>query len=180
MSRYLELAKKLKTLSDQAKSEGERKNASALLSKIMLKHNISIDQVNEDENLQEYVFDIKAAKNRKLFVQVCCALFDRDVIIYTCHSPRKMRVVLNMAQKLELEVSFEVYLRAHSKQLKQMQKDFYQAFLIANHLFPKTPNPTAIGKETPLTLEEKQELRRQFSMAKGLEKTVVHKSLTTG
>ena len=77
MSKYLDLAKKIKALAEKG-SPGEKENAAKALKKIMLKYGISESQLDDD--IEDYR-KIKVGSNKlhiRLLTQICYVVFNTD------------------------------------------------------------------------------------------------------
>lgn len=85
MDRIIELAKKLKALSERGEG-GEKLNADRMLRDLMEKHGISLSDI-EDESTEMRLFHFKA-KQHKIFIQVAAMVIGKDVQFFSCRGKR--------------------------------------------------------------------------------------------
>lgn len=162
MSKYIELAKKLKILSEQGVA-GERYNAQKMLDNLIRKHNISFEQI-ESEKKEQLVYIVKKSQAR-LFSQVVYSVLGKEYEVrVSIKHPTQKWVMSTKSQEIEIRLKFDFYWKAYQKQLEI----FYQAFLQKNSIFPDDPELKL--KESELTEEEKERRRRIVAMAIGMEK----------
>lgn len=93
MSKYLDLAKKIKALAEKG-SPGEKENAAKALKKIMLKYGISESQLDDD--IEDYR-KIKVGSNKlhiRLLTQICYVVFNTDDFgLYSAKGERGVKYI---------------------------------------------------------------------------------------
>lgn len=168
MSKILDLAKKLKALSDRGVG-GEKENAQQMLAELIEKHGISIDEIEEPERKQE-VLDCKI-KQKEMMGQVAYMVLGSKARVYESTRNKNCLVVeCTKAEYLEIEASFEFFWRAYEKELKL----FYQAFIQKNRIFSGDVD----GRELKdLTEQELKDLRRVMGMKDSIDKYNLNKML---
>lgn len=170
MSKILELAKKLKTLSERGVG-GEAENAATMLSNLMDKHNISIEQLEEIKRQNER-FKINTSQIQ-LFGQVAHMVGNFDVYEVKDRKSNIMegiQVSCTKAEYLELSATFDFYWSAYEKE----QKIFYQAFVQKNNIFPVNGNEVDVGK---MSEEERKEALEVLRLSLSLNKHHFNKTL---
>lgn len=165
MSKLLDLAKKLKALSEQGEG-GEKRNATTMLESLIKKHGIKLDDLEEEKVIENR---FKLTKDEeKLFIQVASVTID-GVKIYGINGNKTARkhitFVINCtaAEALEIRAKFEFYKQAWNKDLKL----FFRAFIHKNHLAISSKGEE---DEKELTSEELADIYRMAQMMKGMDK----------
>lgn len=173
MSKYIELAKKLKALAERGEG-GEKENAQKMLDELMQKYDISMDEIELDKREDRMFKGVKPAFS-KLFAQVVYAVIgkDWDGVGKSLRYPSLRWVKCSAAEKIEIEVRFSIYCRAYVKEIGL----FYEAFIQANGIFPIANESTSDEPEKELSLEERQKQYKILSMSQGIEKVDIHKQL---
>lgn len=164
MSKILELAKKLKALADRG-IDGEKDNAVDALNRLLKKHNISLQEL-EEEKIITKVF--KVGRHKQLFVQCSASISDSIKLFGHRHSKVKMIVDLTTSQFIELEAKFEFYKKDYEKKERQ----FFDAYIQSNRLFGE-------GKldASKLTEEEIAEIRETLRLSQAIKKAEYFKQL---
>jgi hypothetical protein len=167
MSKYIELAKKLKALADQGVG-GEKTNAEEQLKKLLRKHRISLSEL--EVNFSEWrKFKLKRGfKSNDLFFQVAASVFNTSNFTYRGHGGS---ISLNCTpeQMIEIECKYNFYYTA----FKTDASLFYRAFVQRNHIVPS--NSTKLIGE--MSEKEQEEALRMLKMAKSLDVHSFHKQL---
>jgi len=145
-----ELAKKLKALAERGIG-GEKINAEIALKRLLKKHNISLEDIEEETKYRRY---IKVPKSKeKLFHQICANVLGRDFSVYG--NPRKPGfsiIDLSNSDFLEIEAKYKFYLKCYQEELDV----FYLAFVQKNNLFTKG----IVLKESEVSQEELDRFER--------------------
>lgn len=137
MSKYIELAKKIKALADKG-VDGEKENAERLLKDIMKKHNISIEDL-EDEKIEMFYFKIESYKHDLEFkiLNQLAGIF--ELKLYGKFPPKLMReyklpgnfgIQCSKLIYIEIKAKYEFYCQRFKKRLDE----FFFAFCIKNDL----------------------------------------------
>lgn len=166
MNKHIELAKKLKALSEKGVG-GEKINADNLLKKILKKYNIDIKNI-EDETTYDYYFNVD---NIKLFTQIAKFInyefklysFPKDVM-KKYHLNGNIMINCSALEFVHINSMYDHYLDLYNKELDI----FMGAFLTANDLLIKPPP----GKEknlNDLSEEEREKYIRQQTMSLGVK-----------
>lgn len=134
-SKAISLAKKLQELANRGVG-GEASNAKLLLDKLVAAHNITLDDLEQEER-HWCEYDI-ALKHQDLFWSIVFnVICDFDgTYKQSSRSKRKISLNLTYAEQLELTAKFDHYVRNYDKQLAM----FANAFIYKHKLFPnRTP-----------------------------------------
>jgi hypothetical protein len=141
MSKHIELARKLKALSEQGIG-GEKTTAEEMLNALLKKHNITIEEI-EGEKLEDYYFNIKDEQHN-LWIQVVKRV-NISIKIYGAF-PKKLIKELRLegnymikctaSEYIEIEAKFDFY----NKLFKAEFDIFVIAFFNANDLLIDNPN----------------------------------------
>lgn len=143
MSKYLELAKKLKELAERG-VDGEKVNAEQLLHKIMKKHNITEEDLN-DLKEETFCFNVQGKYKEfesQLLVQIAGQLdlhirgeFKKaDMKNY--HLDGNFGLICTKFQFIEIKSKFDFY----RSQLTKRLDEFMFAFFITNKLLIEPKN----------------------------------------
>lgn len=170
MSRYLELAKKLKALAEQGVG-GEKSNAEMQLKKLMAKHNISLEEL-ETNTKSWCLFKIKRGhRSRDLLFQIVThVLAESSVRFYRGKQQNQVEIECTPEQHIEIECKYAFYLSA----LLVDEKIFYRAFIQKNKLFNPAGGSQLIGE---LSEKDRQEALKVLLMTESMEKHQFSKQL---
>lgn len=165
MSKYIELAKKLKELADRGVG-GEKQNAIAMLDSLMKKHSITMDQI-EEEKTSDYFFTIEKS-DKKLWHQIVKKV-NYSIKTYG-EFPKKLikdyalkgnyMIFCTALEYIEIEVKYNFYKRLYSEEVDI----FYSAFLKANNLLVENPN-----SDEEMTKEDYEEWKRINELSKKIK-----------
>jgi hypothetical protein len=177
MEKNIELLKKLKALSEKGVG-GEATNATDMLNKLLKKHNLTLEDLEEDKK-NDYYFST-SGMHSELLHQIA-KMVNSEVKCYDV--PLKMvkkhklsgNFILNCtsAEFIEIDQMFSVYKNLLDKELKV----FYYAFLQTNDLLI-TPKKGSEKKLSDLSKEEKEQLLRANEMASLIKKETVRKQIS--
>lgn len=166
-NKILTLAKKLKALADNG-FDGERDNAMIMLKKIMEKHSITMDMI-EDDFKKEHTFHIYFS-DYKFFTQILANVLGSAQLYYSKSeaigrkNKRRYYVRCTPAEAVEIQAKFDFYIVAWKKDLDT----FYSAFIQKNKLYKK-PSDDDKTDSKELTPEEREEIYKMSKMMEGLE-----------
>jgi hypothetical protein len=174
MSKYIDLGKKLKALADKGIG-GEKVNAQKMLEALMNKHNITIEQIAEEE-VNEYYFKVSKSEFN-LWYQIVRRV-NYSIIIYGSF-PQKMikqygfagnyMIKANPCEYIEIQAKHDFY-----KRLLDSEYDlFYTAFLGVNDLLVSNPDK----EDQDLSEEEMKKLIRTKRMEESIKKGEFLKTL---
>lgn len=162
----IEFLAKIKKLADNGIG-GEKANATALLQKLIKKHNISPEELELDTKIDEYAFKF-AGRLEKTIVCQCVVMVIENA--RGRYGRSKLLVKCTKLQYVEVSALAEFYIRALHKDLDT----FMNAFIHKNNLFPSDSNP--VKKE--YTAAELEELEKMLEMMKGMEAHGYYKKLS--
>lgn len=153
MSQYLDLAKKLKALSEQGVG-GEKVNALVALQKVMRKYAIDPTQLETDK--KEFFLIRWDKKYYKIFVQVLASITSLDIGVKTFRrstlkNSSKAYFELTPIQHLELIAKYDFFEKLYKEELEIL----YMAFIHKHHLFPISPEE---GKSSDLDMDKMQRI----------------------
>lgn len=164
MQKIIDLCKKLNALAKGGVG-GEKHNAAQMLQKLLEKHAISINDI-EEEVKKRFCFK---PKNSQLLVQVAATVIG-TVNAYTLRGRKGVYMDLTTAQYIEIEAKYSFYQSAYNKELKKMVK----AFVMKNKLYADRPEGM---EQKPLTDKELAELWDIAQMAQGLDRHHYNKQI---
>lgn len=165
MEKIIELCKKLNALAKQGVG-GEKHNAAQMLKKLMEKHDISIDEI-EQNKVESFMFN---PRNKRLFMQIAASVLGSDFKAYRYKRKKGVWMDLFLNEYLEIEAKYAFYQRAYNKELKKL----VAAFTMRNNLYPKDGSK----EERKLSPKELAELMQIYEMSKGLDRHHFNKQIT--
>lgn len=152
---------------------GEKENAEALLNRLMVKHGISEEDI-EDTVERDYFIRYHNFWERKLIVQIaykhlgsghCCG----TVGTQSGRPHKKICVTCTPAQYIEIEADFEFYKAAWEEELAI----FYSAFISKNDIFPP-PELASPSDDDEIDLVRLEKVRAMMS---GIDRRTRRKAL---
>lgn len=175
-NKIITLAKKLHELAKRG-VDGEKQNALDMLEKMMHKHGITWDMLDENKR-KERVFKMRQ-EQKKFFIQVVGSVCGAGVSIYS-YNANKRRIIkrymveLTDMEFIEVQAKFDFYWTKYNEDMEL----FYSAFIQKNKLYPKPSEDDSDKYNTPLTLEEKQRIFKMLQMMDGLDRHTMQLRLT--
>ena len=178
MSKQLELAKKLKELADRGVG-GEKLNAQEILLRFLKKHNISLEDI-EEEKITEHYFLTKTATETRILAQVIWSV-NYKLKCYDIPAKLKKQYALKgnvmidctYSEFIEIQSKFDFYLPIFYREFEI----FVGAFCHANNLISNRPDKKNYDELTP---EERERYARQQVMSVGIKSEKHHKKLENG
>jgi len=172
----LEKLKKVKALADRG-SGGERESAAALLERMMKKHGIT-DNDLEENVVQLYWIRYKTDYERKLLFQLAYMHTGPGhaagcVGKWTNRKRKEVGITCTAAQYIEIHADFDFYREALAEEMDV----FYTAFINKNHLFPP---PELEGDLDDTGEVDLVRLEKMKAMMAGIEQRTRHKALPQG
>lgn len=170
-NKIIDLAKKLNELAKRGEG-GEKQNARLKLDALMIKHGLTIEQL-EGLEIKRRKFFIDSDTEQTIFLQTVSKVLNKnDNRIYTPRDARTKRFIMvdvTDIQYIDIDAHFTFYKALYEKE----QKMFLQAFIQAQKLFSNIQN----GTVKPLTNEERAEQMRMLSMSQSITKATFNKQL---
>jgi hypothetical protein len=163
--KILSLLKKLYTLAQQGVG-GERVNAQQILQTLMKKHNISLEDIEQDQRKKQVcVISIDAMDFFHQVLASVCGPIQVRLFVHENKKKRTRSIIFDCtdAEYIETQAKFAFYWDAW----KEERKIFYQAFIQKNKLYSKpSDNPS---ERRSLTAKEEEEYRRIMAMTQGIK-----------
>lgn len=177
MADRIELLKKIQALAERGVG-GEKQNAEELLSRLMREYGVTDTDLSGEET-SFCTFHYGEMIERRLLSQVIYMVTGRNahgVVGAASNRPRKkLGVDCTEAQRLEIEITYEFYLRALTTELDV----FFKAFCRRNHMYPKVTDVTkTLSSDDELTPEEQDIENRAAMMSLTMERHTMRKMLT--
>lgn len=158
--------------------DGEKRNAEALLKKLMKKYNITEEDLSKDD-VKQHDIRFKTKWQEKLIGQILYMINPkRNCYKYTNRKAKITIIELTDAEFIEWKYMYDVYCQAFEKELDI----FTMAFIQKNNIFPK-------DEDVPEEIREQQKERSQeeyfkilkaAQMANGIDYTTIRKGLGNG
>ena len=173
--KYIELAKKLQALAVRGVG-GEQMNAKEKLSALMAKHNISLDDLDEDK-VRYYAFDYTEDRNSfKMLIHVLTLVLNEKPVRYGRDKqnpnafPYRIFVRCSLSQSMEVEIKYNIYYKALQDEIDIL----YTAFIEKNYIFPSFLTP---GNMHDLSPEEQSRVMRSKAMSDMVNVVEIHKNI---
>ena len=153
-----ELARKLLELVRRGVG-GEAANADQMLQRMMRKHGIRIEDIDDDSRLRR-TFHFKSKEQKTFTLQCIASVIGSKGHYTTARGVRgELYVDLTTAEHLECAIRVDHYWRLWVKE----REAFYDAYIQANKLFAKF-DPEGTEREQPMSAEELEKLRRTLEL----------------
>ncbi|MCW6598705.1 hypothetical protein [Yersinia ruckeri] len=151
---------------------GEKENAERLLTKLLRKHEMTIDHLAEEfEPVYEYYFPFKDEFERILLGQVICKVCDSHTYSYRSYNKRKsIFIEVTPSQFFEIDMLYGLYKTAWAKELQAT----ISAFISVNEIFPESENPNPREDSEPMSDED---LERLWAKMSGMRPIPIHKMI---
>ena len=152
---------------------GERENADRMLSRMLAKYGMTIDDLTGDDKPEWRTFTVSCKDESMLLINVVTKVL--NVNSYTSRNRRNLRLIeLTRAQFIEIQCLMSVYWPA----LKRHMAHARSAFLISNRIWPE--NPPDDGDDAKGSGMPEEDREAILAMAAATQATPVHKQLTGG
>lgn len=179
MANHIELLKKLKALSDKGVG-GEAENAQQMLTKMLEKHNLTIEDI-EGVQTHDYYFNAKGIEGELLLQIVKRVNYDLKVygfpqkVIKDFGLKGNTLVTCTHAEFIEIEQMFDVY----KKLFKKESEIFYTAFLSANDLLISPPKEKQRTVDD-LSEKELEKWNRVQQISKNIKSETIRRQISEG
>lgn len=149
---------------------GEKENAQTMLKKLLVKHNVTLDDLKDDRQ-ELFFFGYKTLFERRLVSQIHAMITgDRSGRYYKYPGTQEIGLKITKLQYLEIDMLYSIY----RKSLKEEMEILYGAFIQRNHIFSMNGESKSIDDLDP---KERERLRRILQMSFNLPVTEVRKAL---
>lgn len=175
IERIKEKLRKLLELTRQGVG-GEKNNAQSVLDKLLKKHSITLEDLDpECAPVEPYEFSFKNEVERDLLHQVIYSVLQvSSVFVRDQHAnSKKVCIKVTKAQKLEIDLAFEVYRIAFKKE----QQRLFLAFIHKNRLCGPGLDKDDAEKAPKPSLLSKEDVEAIITMMNAIKTTRVHKAL---
>lgn len=154
--------------------DGEKRNAEALLKKLMKKYNISEEDLTKEE-LKKHDIRFRNKWEERLISQILYMINpNRDTYKYTNRKAKIIIIELTDAEFIEWKYTYDVYKKAFEEELDV----FTMAFIQKNNIFPKEEDIPENRKDIKRpTGDEYFKMLKAAQMANGIDYTNVRKAL---
>ena len=172
----IDIAKKIKALADQG-FYGEKQAAASILENYVKKHNISMDDL-DDEKIERIFFNMGTDDKVELLHQIMKNI-STDLCLYGPLPKKDIKkydfegnffTECTHIQSIEIQAKYNYYLNLYKKE----SEIFYRAFIHKNNLYSGKSEKSL----SQLNHDELKELLKVISLAKDIEKGEFHKQLT--
>ena len=142
---------KIKRLADSG-IEGERLTAQRMLKKLLLEHNLTIEDITQEDKEITYVFkDVVTSIDLDLFSQIFMMVKNIGSMKY---SKRKSEIIVSCREDQAKRISdlYKFHRKQLKKELKKIQEETTTAYIYKHNLYPDveadSENPEKMDYET--------------------------------
>ena len=168
MSKYLELARKLKALADRGVG-GEKENAKTMLKALMKKYGFTVADIDGEEIDWQEIKGVTSEKN-KLFHQVCYHVCGKKYRKMGVKKYKNIRFLHSTkAEAIEVEAKLNFFWKLYEEELQI----FHHAFVQRNNIYAEDGDASE-----PKTKEELDHARRVAEMSRTIKRQSYSKLLT--
>jgi hypothetical protein len=158
----LDRLRKIQALAQQGVG-GERENAQRMLETALKRHGLTLADLGGTETKDWYEFEYRGEWERKLLIQTASMVANMKEYRHAKRNRTKLEFELTLAERVELEITFDVLKAAFQEQMGE----FFTAFLLRNRVFwPSERDEDA--PEPERTPEQRARAKRISLMALGL------------
>jgi hypothetical protein len=177
MSKYIELAKKLKALAEKGVG-GEKWNAQKMLNSLLKKHNLTMEDI-EGEKTDNYFFNIKQKADERLWIQITKSV-NSEIKCYGKLPQKEISrlklkgnyfITCTLSEYIEIEAKYNIYRRLYEEE----SNVFYHAFCTANGILITPKNPIKVSDLKP---DELKTLLRVRQMSYNIKNEPYRKQLS--
>lgn len=167
-SKAEQIIKKVKALAERGVG-GEKTNAQALLKKLMEKHGVKDEDLEDDKKIWNLVF--VPAERRALFYQVAGTVLGKDIYVDNSDDEDSIFIQCTKAEAIEIEAKYTVHWDGFKGEIDVL----LAAYIIRNDLVVKDA-----GYMNPnnLTEAERMRIKRAMEMANTVKKVEVNPTPT--
>jgi len=168
--KIIDLLKKVKKLSEEGATDGERNAAKGRLDALLKKYNISLESLSE-EQLNEVVFTYKGKEQKSFLFQIVANVIGKKSFVdrYSGEYGGKFFVRLTKPEEIDISEKYTFYWNDFNKKMK----DFKAAYIHANDLGARIES----DEEKERTIKELKELLRILKMAASIEPSEFYKKI---
>lgn len=155
--------------------DGEKVNAEFLLRRMLEKHGLSIEDINQDMPKDRY-YKFTNKMNEKMITQIMGKVInDSSIGIYRFKGYKEVTAKVTDYQHVQILELIDFHLDNFNKEKKQFLDDLTSAYVQKHKLFPES-NEQDLKDEKPLTIEEKLAIMRMLNLQDNLsDKTYIKK-----
>ena len=152
--------------------DGERMAAKTKLQALLLEHGLTLEDLADDGNEGVWVFyDIKNKREESLWAQVVFKV--KDIHQLNFRKDKSARsTTCTEAQANEIADLYKWHKRNFKKELRKMEAEFFEAYIIKHKLMPASPSDNPSNE--PLDLER---LQRIMMYKSHMSNDTYHKAL---
>lgn len=167
MDKIIQLAKKLKALSDKGVG-GEKINAEKMLQKIMEKHNLTIEDVEGEK--KDFAYYKVNQKQQEIFWQVVSSVIGK----HTSYTDKRKRgyflLKVTASEAVEIQMKYDFFWK-----LYQEEFDIWRsAFIARNDIYHPDGNKIDMAD---LSGEELQKIKRIAEMSQSIKRGELRKQI---
>lgn len=129
---------------------GEKRNAKNFLDKLLQKHGITLEELNEDKKEDRY-YKYGRVLTRKLIIQIVYSVIGKEVNAWVCSAYREIGVEATEYEHIQIKELIDFHLENYKKEEKKIINTFYDAYINKHNIFPEK------GKEMDKDESEKEE-----------------------
>lgn len=149
----------MRLLDDPATTPGEKNACKVMAEKLMNKHNINIDDLN-DVKREVKKFSYTTKYERKLIAQIAYKILGSLKGLHIYWYGKNVHIRVSKIEEIDIRWLYQIYRKSFRKKMDE----YFEAFIQANKIFAITNN-----NDKEYSQEELQRLYRIMQIADGIE-----------
>lgn len=150
---------------------GEKKNAQKILDKLLAKHEITLSEITDDDQEEEFIIKFKGSFEKRLLIQIIRKIRNRETM--GCFNKNRLYFNSTKMEHVEILTLFSVYKNALSREFE----DLFVAFIHQQDIFPPQKDDQAGTNDRSKTPEERGRIRKLASMMSTIDKVNVYEAI---
>lgn len=147
--------------------DGEKTNAELMLSRMLDKHNLSLDDIDQDIPKKRY-YKYTTKMSKDIISQIAFKVLGSKEV-YLVSGYREVSVTVTDFEHIQILEMIDFHLSNFEEERKLFLKDFTSAYIQKHRLFRDLDKDEDEAKrDKPLTLEEKQAIWRMMNIKNNL------------
>lgn len=169
--KIINLARKLLALSERG-SEGERYNAKSMFDSLMLKHNLTLNDIVDNPRSLRLVIDVNKDMHQ-MFINLVASIVGKDFKVYQCNKKTYHKVEMSDNEFYEFNEKWFIYKKSLKKEINKLKLQHKKELILLQNAFINKHNLYSDrdgGKKiNELTEEEIEEINNMIRMEDKME-----------
>lgn len=155
--------------------EGEKINAEKMLNKMLTKHGLTIEDIDQETPKDRY-YKYTSLNSKTIVVQVILKVTNRHEI-YGIKNYKEVCACVTDYEHVQILEQIDFHLEHFNKERKQFLEDFTNAYVQKHRLYRNIPDKEILKNLSDLSTEEKQAIWRMSNIKECLSNETYTKKL---